>query len=219
MRTYVAVAALAFAGVAVASAQPSVLEVANAVQTRYDAIRDFSADFVHTYEGGVLRRRAEERGTVLIKRPGRMRWTYTAPEEKVFVSDGRQIYSYIPADRQVIVSAMPEADEAATPVLFLVGRGHLTRDFEVSFAEEPRADADTYALDLVPRRPEREYDRLRLVVERPSLRLRELSALDAQGGTSTFVFSNMRENVGLVDRVFAFSIPRGVDVIRADEGR
>jgi outer membrane lipoprotein carrier protein len=221
MRIFLAALAMVLVAPAAlrSDARSSAVEIANAVQTRYEGVRDFSADFVHTYEGGVLRRKAVERGTVLIKRPGRMRWTYTSPEEKIFVSDGRQIYSYIPADKQVIVSPMPEGDQATAPVLFLVGRGHLTRDFVVSFAGEPEADADTYALELVPRRPEREYDRLRLVVERPSLRLRELSAVDAQGGTSTFVFSNLRENIGLADRAFAFTIPRGVDVIRTDEGR
>ena len=64
--------------------------LARAVQERYDRVRDFSADFTHTYEGGVLKKRVVERGTVQVKKPGRMRWRYTSPEEKLFVSDGRQ---------------------------------------------------------------------------------------------------------------------------------
>ena len=57
--------------------------------------------------------------------PGKMRWAYTAPEEKLFVSDGRKLYAWVPADRQVTVSTLPQANEAATPALFLMGRGHL----------------------------------------------------------------------------------------------
>ena len=72
-----------------------------------------------------------------------MRWDYKEPEPKVFVSDGRRIYLHVPADNQVIISPVPEEDQATTAVLFLVGKGNLTRDFTVTFV--PRAPrADTY---------------------------------------------------------------------------
>ena len=64
-----------------------------------------------------------------------MRWDYTAPEEKLFVSDGVKIYSYIPQDKQVIVSSVPRDDQATTPTLFLAGKGNLTRDFTPSLVE------------------------------------------------------------------------------------
>src|SRR5207244_7299369 len=63
--------------------------------------------FTHTYEGGVLRKQITERGRLIIKKPGKMRWQYTAPEEKLFVSDGVMMYSYIPQDKQVIRSSVP----------------------------------------------------------------------------------------------------------------
>ena len=71
------------------------------MQRKYDKVTDFSADFVHSYRGGVLKQQATERGTLLVKKPGKMRWEYTAPEKKLFVSDGHKIYSYIPQDKQV----------------------------------------------------------------------------------------------------------------------
>ena len=106
--------------------------LARRLQTRYDAIKDFTADFTQTYEGGVLRRKTTEAGTLLVKKPGRMRWEYKTPEEKLFVADGRKMYVWIPADRQVTVSALPTDDAPATPVLFLLGRGQLGRDFSDS---------------------------------------------------------------------------------------
>ena len=93
--------------------RPTPDALAKSLQQRYAKIRDFSADFVHTYRGGVLRKQATERGTVAVKKPGRMLWVYTAPEKKRFVSDGTKIYSYIPQDRQVIVSDVPIAVERA----------------------------------------------------------------------------------------------------------
>ena len=94
--------------VAAGQARPAATETARAVQQKYDQVKDFTADFTQIYEGGVLKKKSTERGTVQIKKPGRMRWDYKSPEKKMFVSDGRKIYSYIPADKQVIVSAVPD---------------------------------------------------------------------------------------------------------------
>jgi outer membrane lipoprotein carrier protein len=202
--------------IAVHAPQPpaSAAEVARNLQRKYEQVRDFSADFEHVYEGGVLRRKLTERGTVLVRKPGMMRWTYTSPEKKEFVSDGRKLYSYVPEDKQVIVSAVPPANEASSPALFLAGKGDLLRDFTPSFASPlPELAPSDVALKLVPRTPQREYDWMILVLDRASLQLRRLVTTDAQGGTSTFIFTRLRENVGLPDKAFSFTIPRGVDVI------
>jgi outer membrane lipoprotein carrier protein len=207
---------------AIAAALPRVqprpaIETARALQEKYDRVKDFTAEFTHTYEGGVLKRKSVERGTVQIKKPGRMRWEYTAPEKKTFVSDGVKIYSYIPADKQVILSNVPGLDEATTAVLFLAGKGNLVRDFEVAYAETTTPGA--IALRLNPRQKQRDYDWLIVGVDAASLQIRALTAADQQGGRSTFEFSSYRENTGLADSVFAFKIPKGADVIQAGSGR
>lgn len=202
---------MSVAASAAAQERPAPDALARAVQQRYNGVRDFSADFVHVYRGGVLRRQATERGTMAVKKPGKMRWVYTAPEKKTFVSDGVKIYSYIPQDRQVIVSDVPKGDQASTPILFLAGKGDLTRDFVPSNA--PESVPGTWALKLVPRRPERDYDSLVLHLDPATLQIRALTTTDSQGGESRFTFSNLKENQGLSDKEFAFRIPRGVDVI------
>jgi outer membrane lipoprotein-sorting protein len=82
-----------------------------------------------------------------------------------------------------------------------------------SFGEVKGAPDDTRVLKFVPRRPERDYDWLVLVVDRKTFALRMLVTADQQGGTSTFTFTNLKENVGLADREFTFKIPRGVEVV------
>jgi len=196
---------------ATGQARPAAIDAAKAVQQKYDQVKDFTADFSHTYEGGVLKKTLTERGTVQIKKPGRMRWEYTAPDKKTFVSDGRQIYSYIPADKQVVRSAVPPDDDATTAVLLLAGKGNLTRDFTVSYVEA--SPAGTWSLRLDPKQKQRDYDWLVLQVDPATLQIRGLTAADQQGGRSTFQFTNYRENTGLADNVFVFKIPRGVDVI------
>jgi outer membrane lipoprotein carrier protein len=197
-------------------AETTAPELAQALQKKYDTIKDFSADFVHAYEGGVLRKQVTERGRLLVKKPGKMRWDYTAPEPKQFVSDGVKMYSYIPQDKQVIVSIIPREDEATTPTLFLAGKGNLIRDFTPSLVDTPKGmPPGTRALKLVPKARQKDYDWLVLVVDPNTLDFRGLVTVDAQGGISTFSFANLKVNVGVADKEFVFKIPSGVDIVKA----
>ena len=218
-----AIASLVFASVLAAQGRPPAQEISNpqarppagdvasALQRQYDSIKDFSATFNQTYEGGVLRRKALETGTVYVKKPGKMRWDYAAPEKKVFVSDGRTMFLYFPNDKQVMKNAVPEQDEATSAVLFLMGKGNIVRDFTVRWAEGG-SDA-VYRLRLDPKTRQAEYDWLELSADRETLRIVGLTAGDAQGGRSSFGFTNFKENVGLADKMFQFTIPRGTEVI------
>ncbi|HXI28744.1 MAG TPA: outer membrane lipoprotein chaperone LolA [Vicinamibacterales bacterium] len=198
------------------AADQSASELAAALQKKIEGIKDFTTDFTHVYEGGVLRKQITERGKLLVKKPGKMRWDYTNPEQKQFVSDGLKMYSYIPQDKQVIVASVPKEDEASTPTLFLAGKGSLTRDFTASIVDPPPSmAAGTRALKLVPKARQRDYDWLTLVVDAATLDIRGLQTIDAQGGKSSFSFTNLKENVGVADKEFAFKIPRGVDVVSA----
>lgn len=194
-----------------AQTRPAPDGVARALQQRYRSIRDFAADFIHTYRGGVLRTQTTERGTVAIKKPGRMRWVYTSPEKKEFVSDGRKVYSYLPQDRQVMVTDVPSDDQATTPALFLAGKGDIGRDFAASYAET--SPEGTTALKLTPRRLEPEYEYLVVALDPVTLQIRALTTRDRQGGDSTLTFNNLKENQGISDNEFVFRIPRGVDII------
>jgi outer membrane lipoprotein carrier protein len=216
LRAVLCSAACALSLVVAAAADTTAPELAAALQRKYDGIKDFSADFTHVYEGGVLRKQITERGRLIVKKPGKMRWDYTDPEPKQFVSDGVKMYSYIPQDKQVIVANVPSDAESPTPTLFLAGKGNVTRDFTPSLVDAPAGSpAGVRALKLVPKAKQRDYDWLVLVLDPGSLALRGLQTIDAQGGKSSFSFANLKENVGLTDKEFAFKIPRGVDVVTA----
>jgi outer membrane lipoprotein carrier protein len=218
MGWFITLLVAAFTAFPIDAADQSAAELTQAVQKRYDSIKDFSADFVHVYQGGVLRKQLSERGHVLIKKPGKMRWEYTAPDQKLFVSDGVKIYSYVPQDRQVVISSVPKDDRASTPTLFLAGKGDLTRDFTPSLeAAPPGLPPGTRALKLVPKNAQEDYDWLVLAVDPATFQIRGLVTVDAQGGRSTFSFENLKENAGLSDKEFAFKIPRGVDVVSSPD--
>lgn len=193
------------------AASPSPEALAKALQSRYQGIRDFSADFTQTYRGGVLKTPTQDRGTVTVKKPGLMKWVYTKPEHKELISDGKKIYWYLAEDKQVTVSDAPQGNDASTPVLFLSGRGDIARDFTASAA--PSAVPGAVGLKLVPRRAEQEYEYLVVSLAPGSLQIRALTTRDRQGGESTLILTNMKENRGISDKDFVFRPPRGVTVI------
>ena len=179
------------------------------VEDRHARTADLVARFSQSYRSGMLGREVVERGTVSIKRPGRMRWDYEDPEKKTFVSDGKTFYFYVPADKQVIVSEQDEQRSLAGRLLS--GRGGLTGEFAASI--EAPLEEGVVRLKLVPRREQADVERAFVDIE-PSGRVRSLQLEDAQGNRTRFRFEKVRENTGLKDELFRFEVPPGVEVIR-----
>jgi outer membrane lipoprotein carrier protein len=201
------------ASASTAGQRPDAAAIAARVQAHYATVKDFEGDFVQTYEGGVLRTKTTESGTMAVKQPGLFRFVYTRPERKEFVSDGTNVYTYLVADKQVIVSPAPGPGESTTPALFLAGRADIARDFTPSAMSLPSAPAGLLTVKLEPRKPDPDYEWFALGVDPVTFQIRHLVALDRQGGRSAFTFSNVKENRGLTDNTFRFRIPRGVDVV------
>lgn len=205
-----AIASLSTSLLAQSPGRPTADALARSLQQRYQGISDFTADFSQSYRGGVLRTRTVEQGTVSVKKPGRMRWVYTKPEKKEFVSDGHRLYLYVPQDRQVIVRDI-SGEDASTSSLFLAGKGDIARDFTAAYGDSPVAGA--LGLKLTPRRHQPDYEYLIVALDPATLQIRGLVTRDLQGGDSTLTFTNLKENRGIADKEFAFHIPRGVDVV------
>jgi outer membrane lipoprotein carrier protein len=198
------VAALAVA--APASTSPAE-DLARRIEARHRGVRDLTARFVQTYRSGALGREVVEKGVLSLKPPSRMRWEYRDPEKKTFVSDGKTSYFYVPADRQVI--RREQSDSRDLPAMLLSGHADIVATFDVALESGP---AGRPRLRLTPRKPEPEIEHLYVDVDGAD-RIRSILVVDAQGNRSQFAFDDIRENVGLDDRLFRFEVPRGVEVI------
>jgi outer membrane lipoprotein carrier protein len=197
----------ALASLAPPAASDPAQDLARRMEQRHRAAGDLTARFVQTYRSGLIGREIVERGVVSIKQPGRMRWEYQKPEKKTFVSDGKTFYFYVPADRQVIVR--DQAGDRGVPALLLSGHGNILREFEAGMEVAP---AGLARLRLVPRKPDPEIEKVFVDLD-AAARIRAIQVFDAQGNVSRFDFDDIRENVGLKDRLFRFEIPRGVEVV------
>ena len=190
---------------------PTAEDLAARLQKRYESIRDFTADFTQTFQGLLVKRPTTDRGKVLLKKPGRVMFAYEKPEPKVFVSNGVVFRSYSPIDRTGTESPLPKGDEASTAMLFLAGRGSLTRDFTAKLAAG--APAGEYHLGLVPKSRQADFETLTLFVNAQTLALLGFSTTDQQG-TNTIRFTNLKENTGLNDKAFEWDFPKGTVVSR-----
>jgi outer membrane lipoprotein carrier protein len=205
-----AVALLSGGAAIVLAQQPSATDLAARIQRHYSTVRDLSADFTLTQTSALAAHGATDKGTVLIKKPNRMRWTFETGSHNVMVADGTRLYSYFPQDKYVQQSALPQGDEAPTALLFLAGRGDLTRDFTVALA--PDQPAGEWRVVFTPKNRRADFKTLTLEVDRGTLQLRGFTVADDQGAVQHFRLTHVRENTGVPDSAFVFTIPKGVEV-------
>jgi len=186
-------------------------QLINALQAKYNKLSSLAADFTQVYTAPGQRERRES-GRLLLKKPGKMRWDYTSPETKLFLSDGKWLYEYVPAEKYATRSAISEAGDLRAPFAFLLGRGNLRRDFKrIEFAGESPIKAGNKVLRLVPKRVQ-DFKELLVEVEPNSLQISRLSIIEPNGARSDFLFTNVHENVSASPAQFTFKAPPGVEV-------
>ncbi len=186
-------------------------EIARRVQAYYEATESFSADFeqeVHWKRGNEVRL---SRGKVWFKKPGLMRWEYDWPEPLLVVCDGREIFVYSQIDRQVMVFPTGKALSPKVTLGFMSGKGDLLRDFVIKGFEDLKG---TVALDIVPRTPAPQVEKLRLIVDSESGAIKEIWFWDYLGNLTKIRFQHLQRNLSLARELFVFQPPRGVEIIR-----
>lgn len=198
-----------------AAAAPTLDEAVNALEQAQRRVTDLKAPFRQAALNKALNQTVEARGTLYLKKPGRLRWEYQTPTPQEIVSDGTRLWIYTPELKQVNVSA-------ATAVLvgpagsFLQGLGQVREHFEPRFLNPAQpTDADgLVVLDLVPKRPQPLMTRLIVSVDPRSWLVRQAVIHDELGNTVTVRFGDTVVNSGLSDSLFVFVPPPGVAVVQ-----
>ena len=184
----------------------------SAVQKRYEVVADLSADFEQESRSVALGGAAPtslSRGQVVFAKPGRMRWTYTAPEESLVVSDGEWMWIYDPAAKEAQKLPVAGGALSGAAVQFLLGDGDLAESFRIA---ELSCDEGAARLELVPREPAA-YERLRIEVEAKRGDLRETEVSDLLGNVTRVRFEDIETDTAPPPETFRFEPPEGVEVI------
>jgi outer membrane lipoprotein carrier protein len=196
--------------------------IAQAVDEHYNHLRTLEAEFTEIYQGSGMER--TESGTLWLakggaKKPGKMRWEYRSPRGKLFVSDGRDAWFYVPGDRQARKTDARKLDDIRSPLAFLLGKSRLEKELQgLSLAPDvkplaagdvvlrgiPRALADRVSEIQVEINPEHQI--VRIVID------------DVDGSTTEYRFSEQKENVAIPAGKFEFRPPEGTETVEGEAG-
>ena len=219
MRPFVLCLILVYAGVVGfapgAIAAPTLDEAVSALEQAQRRVTDLKAPFRQAAHNKALNQTVDARGTLYLKKPGRLRWEYQTPTPQEVVSDGTRLWIYTPQLKQVNVSAAPAA-LAGPAGSFLQGLGQVREHFDARFLNPAQpTDADgLVVLDLVPKRPQALLARLIVSVDPRSWLVRQAIVHDELGNTVTVRFGDTVVNSGLSDAMFVFVPPPGVAVVQ-----
>ena len=188
------------------AAAPEAPALAGKVQAYYEKTKDFAANFVQTYTYSAAGRSQTSRGTLRVKKPGKLRWDYLDPSKKTIVVNGARLVQYEPEENQAFVDEHFDASAMSAAVTFLLGKGKLAREFELSAEAADR-------LVLTPRKPDARVDRVVLTVS-DSGEVTDTRVVDGSGNVNEVEFQKLQRNVGLKDDVFDLELPKDVHLVK-----
>jgi len=177
------------------------------VDNHYNHLSSLEAHYSEHYAGMGMDRM--ESGTLLLKKPGRMRWSYATPAGKVFLLDGKNGWFYTPGDAQALRISTKQLDDVRSPLRFLLGHTQLQQEL---YGLTVRPVSGSYEITGVPKGMSQRVKQLTLRVDGRGVIL-SIRVEETHGAITEFTFSGMHENVPVTDADFRFVVPKGVMVV------
>jgi outer membrane lipoprotein carrier protein len=194
-----------------ANACPDPATIVKKLQDRYDETKTFQAQVRQEMKVKSLDVSDASDGTVVFKKPGKMRWDFQTPRAQQIIADGDVLWIYQPDDRQVLKAPFKAAFVSTTPVSFLLGIGRITDEFR-PHADDRGCTASRLYVALTSKKGD-DVGALAFGVDRATYDIVEASVTDPLGNVTTLTFTDIARNVDVPDTTFEFSVPPGVDVI------
>ncbi len=187
-------------------------------ESSYREVRTLRAEFTQSYTGGGRKR--SESGTVYFARGGRMRWEYRDPEEKIFLSDGKELLLYVPGEKRLTRSRVKSSEDARVPFRLLLSRLDLRKFFgRIEFADDALdGEPGRRVLRLFPKGPEEaEYGEVLMELS-PEFEISRLVILFADRSRMEFAFRDEKRNLPLSPSLFRLTPPPGTEVVTVRPG-
>ena len=200
-----------------ASVAADVKTLAAAVDAHYNHLRSLQAEFTEVYRGSGMDR--TESGTLWLKKPGKMRWEYRSPKEKLFVSNGKDAWFYVPDDRQARKTEAKKLEDIRSPLAFLLGKTKLEKELQgLSLAPDvtPLQPGNLVLRGV----PQALGDRIsEVLVEVTSAhQIARIVIQEVDGAVTEYRFSDQKENEAIPEARFQFSPPPGTETVESEPG-
>jgi outer membrane lipoprotein carrier protein len=197
--------------------------IAQGVDGHYNHLHSLEAEFTEVYRGSGMER--TESGMVWLekaglKKPGKMRWEYRSPREKLFVSDGKDAWFYVPGDRQVRKTSARQLEDVRSPLGFLLGKSKLEKELRgLSLAPDVAPlGAGNVVLRGVPQALADRVSEILLEVT-PRFEIARIVINEVDGSGTEYRFSGQKEDVEIPAGQFEFRVPAGVEVVEGELGQ
>ena len=208
LRAFVLAALLTPVMMPAQSSSLTAVELAQRIDKHYNSLHSLEVQFTQKYEGMGMNRK--ETGVLLLKKPGKMRWTYSQPQGKLFVLDGKYGYFYSPGDTEVQRVPVKKLDDMRSPLRLLLGHAKLEQEL-TNLAIAPQTDG-TYVLTGIPKGLEKRVAAFSVTATADGV-IRSMKVEETDGITNAFVFADERPDAAAPDAEFVFAAPAGVKVV------
>lgn len=178
-----------------------------------DALRKFNADtdgisgnFTQIVQS--KKKNQQSTGSFQIQRPGLFKWDYAKPYQQTIVGDGKNIWLYDVALKQVTQTNQDQAI-GDSPAAILSNKNALDSNYTL------KEDGSNHGIDYVlatPKKSNAVYQFIRLGFKGDTLAAMELK--DSFGNQTTISFSNLNTKPNLSRSHFQFTPPKGVTVLK-----
>src|SRR5579864_4233414 len=207
--------ALMFAAVVSAlAADPSTARLLKQVEQRYNRAETLQVRFAETYTAAGRSSRTET-GLLSLRKPGRMRWDYTSPAGKLFVSDGKNLYLYVPGTNRVQKMKLKQSEDMRAPLAFLLGKLNFEKEFQNI---QTRPEGDGSLVTAEPKSQSLPYSQVEFLVSSTFV-IRKLHIVRQDQSALDFAFEDEKLNPTLANSMFQFQPPPGAEVVDSGSGR
>ena len=193
-------------------ANPALDALFKGVENRYNKAQSLQVFFHESYSAP-QRPKVTESGTLRLRKPGRMRWDYTDPAGKLFLSDGKNVYLYTPANKEVEKFKMRESEDMRVPLAFLLGKLNFDKDFQDFQA---RQEGGLTWLAAKPKSENLPFTNIEFGIA-PDFRIERVKATSYDRSVTEFAFDEEKVNPSLDSKVFHFQMPAGAKLV--EEGQ
>ena len=203
--------------VVTATSGADIKTIAANVDNHYNHLRSLEAEFTEVYRGSGMDR--TESGTLWLKKPGKMRWEYRSPKEKLFVSNGKDAWFYVPDDRQARKESAKKLEDVRSPLAFLLGKTKLEKELQgLSLAPDVQPlNAGDLVLRGVPTALADQISEIVLEISAEN-RIVRLIVQGVDGASTEYRFAEQKEDVAIADGRFDFKAPAGTEVVEGGIG-
>ena len=191
-------------------AETSDQQALDAIQSQYEKILTFEADFTQRSYVKMMNQTQDVKGRVQIKKPGKMRWVYGAPDTQILISNEKTLWLYVPDEEQATKVPVESIYSSNTPALFLAGKGKLTHAFNV---ESVSQENKNILVTLVPKIAEQGLARLVLQANKKNYQITGSTVYDKLGNKTEIRFNRIQVNHEISEEQFQLKTPPGVEIL------